>query len=72
MAMEADKGNRALASEVGVATPQVRSLVLIRVLAEKYRGTEGEAFVCLGYMVSRKRIGESVSYRRWWGRKRMD
>jgi hypothetical protein len=46
--MEADKGKRALASEVGVTTPQVKPLVPIRVLAEKYWGTLGEVFVCLG------------------------
>lgn len=45
----------ALASEEGVATAQVKLLVLMRVLiSEKYRGGEGEVFVCLGQMVLRK------------------
>ena len=44
-AMEADKGKRALPSEVGVATPQVKPLVLIKVLAEKYR-TRRERYSC--------------------------
>ena len=57
-AMEADKGKRFLASEVGVTTSQVKLLVPIRVLAEKYRGAEGEVFVCLGQTVLRKRIDE--------------
>ena len=47
-AIMADKGKRAVASEVGVATPQVKPLVLTKVLTEKYRGAGGEGFVCLG------------------------
>ena len=47
-AVEANKGKRALASEVGLEIVQVKPLVLIRVLTEKYRGAGGEGFVCLG------------------------
>ena len=47
-AVEGDEGKRTLVSEVVVATPRVKPLVLRRVSTEKYRGTEGEAFVCLG------------------------
>ena len=52
---------RALVSEVGVVTAQVKLLVLMRVLiSEKYRGAEGEVFVYLGQMVLRMWIDESV------------
>jgi hypothetical protein len=38
---------RALASEVGVATAQVKLLVLIRApISEKCRDAKGEVFVC--------------------------
>ena len=47
-AVEANVGKRALASEVGLGIAQVKPLVLTRVLTEKYRGVEGEGFVCLG------------------------
>jgi len=60
-AVEGHKGKMALASEEGVATAQVKLLVLMRVpISEKYRGGEGEVFVYLGQMVLRKRIDESV------------
>ena len=67
---EADKGKRALASKVGVVTPQMKPLVLIRVLAEKCRGAEGEVFVCLGQTVLRKRVDESVKLSKVVGGKR--
>ena len=72
-AMEADKGKRALESEVGVATARVKLLVLMRVLiTEKYRGAEEEVFVCLGQTVLRKRIDESLRLSKVMGGKRMD
>ena len=63
--VEGHKEKRALASEVGVATARVKPLVLMRVLiSEKYRGAEGEVFVCLGQMVLRTWIDESVKLRK--------
>ena len=59
-AVKTRETKRALASKVGVATAQVKRLVLMRVLIEKYRGAEGEIFVCLGQTVLRKWIDESV------------
>ena len=59
-AVEGRETKRALASKVGVATAQVKRLVLMRVLTEKYRGAEGEIFVCLGQTVLRKWIDGSV------------
>ena len=59
--VEGHEGKMALESEVGVATARVKLLVLMRVLiTEKYRGAEGEVFVCSGQMVLRTRIDESV------------
>jgi hypothetical protein len=55
-AVEGNEGKRAWC----VATPQVKPPVLIRVPTEKYRGAEGEVFVCLGQTVLRKRIDGSV------------
>lgn len=60
-AVEEHGVKRALANEVGAATAQVKLLALMRVLiSEKYRGAEGEVFVCSGQMVLRKRIDDSV------------
>jgi hypothetical protein len=46
-AVEEHERERALASEVGVATTQVKLLVLIRVpISEKCRDAKGEVLVC--------------------------
>ena len=59
--VEGRERKRASASKVGVPTAQVKRLVLMRVpITEKYRGAEGEAFVCLGQTVLRKWNDESV------------
>jgi hypothetical protein len=59
--VEGRERKRASASKVGVATAQVKRLVLMRVpITEKYRGAEGEAFICLGQTVLRKWNDESV------------
>ena len=60
-AVEGRERKRASTSKVGVAAAQVKRLVLMRVpITEKYRGAEGEAFVCLRQTVLRKWDDESV------------
>ena len=70
--MEANKGKKALASEVAVTTSQVKLPVPIRVLAEKYRVAEGKVFVCLGQTVLRKKIDESLKLSKAVGGKRIN
>ena len=54
-AVEGRETKRALASKVGVATAQVKRLVLMRVsITRKYKGAEGEVFACLGQTGLRK------------------
>ena len=60
------EGKKALVSEVVVATPQVKPLVLIRVSTETYRIAAGEVFICLGQTVLRKRVDGSVKLSWGW------
>ena len=60
--VEEHEVKRALANEVGAVTAQVKLLALMRTLiSERYRGVEGEVFVCLGQMVLKKLIDELVT-----------
>ena len=64
--VEGRERKRASASKVGVATAEVKRVVLMRVpMTDKYRGAEGEAFVCLEQMALREWNDESVRLSKW-------